>query len=54
MPPFPVSATANRFVAHWIADVLDVDESLEVSVLKGEAPNPNLLRRSLGRFQSLS
>ena len=40
--------------AHWIADALAGDKSLEFSVLKGEAPNPNLLRRSPGRFRSLT
>ncbi|CAN6197107.1 unnamed protein product [Urochloa humidicola] len=34
MPPLPASATATRFAAHWVADALAGDETLEFSVLK--------------------
>jgi len=39
MPPLSASATATRFAAHWVVDALAGDETLEFSVLKGEAPN---------------
>jgi hypothetical protein len=54
MPPGSASAAAiaTRFATHWIADALAGDEYIDFSVLKGEAPNPKLLRRSPGRFRS--
>ena len=32
---------------HWITDALAGDDSIEFSMLQGEAPNPKLLRRSI-------